>query len=315
MTTEVTSRAVSAVATRILVRPGMADRFADWQARFTRTASLAPGFLNVEILPAFAGSGEWQIVQRFVSHETLEHWLDDAVRRALLDDLAPLRAPEDPALPEEVAPDYHAFATVTEVITTQVEPGREAEFFAWSENMQAAQAKFPGYMGTLVQAPVSTDLPCWTALVRFASPAELDAWLVSAERRDRIAAADPAVSHWSNRRLAAGFAAWFAPDASGNVPPAWKQTALVLLVLFPVVMLEIRFLSPLLTGLPMALATFLGNAISVCLVSWPLVGLARAGMMWWLRPAPTHRRAVEIGGALTLAALYGAEMGLLSLLF
>ena len=315
MTTEVRSSAVSAVATRIAVRPEASGAFADWQAAFTRLASSRPGFLGVEILPAYAGSSEWQVVQRFASHEALERWLADPERAAQLEALAGLRAPDAPELPEEVAPDYHAFGTVTEVITTVVEPGRETEFLAWSEAIQAAQARAAGYMGTFVQAPVAGDPPYWTALVRFSTPGELDAWLASAKRRALLNRADPTMSHWSSRRLSAGFGSWFAPDASGAVPPAWKQTALVLLVLFPVVALEIRFLSPHLAGLPTTLATFIGNAISVSLVSWPLVGLARSAMGWWLAPAPRHRRRAEIGGAILLIALYAAEMALLSLLF
>lgn len=315
MTTEVKSAAVSAVTTRIVVRPEASAAFADWQAAFTRGASSQAGFLGVEILPAYAGSTEWQIIQRFVAHDALETWLAHPDRAALLERLGPLRMPDEPGLPEEVAPDYHAFGAVTEVITTVVEPGREGEFLAWSEAIQAAQARFPGYMGTFVQAPVTGDPPYWTALVRFTTPGQLDAWLASGQRKERLASADPTMSHWSSRRLAAGFGSWFAPDARGAVPPAWKQTALVLLVLFPVVALEIRFLSPLLTGLPTMVATFIGNAISVCLVSWPLVGLARAGMSWWLAPAPLRRRRVEVGGALLLIGLYAAEMGLLSLLF
>ncbi|MBS9476571.1 antibiotic biosynthesis monooxygenase [Ancylobacter radicis] len=314
MTTEIRSAAVSAVTTRIVVSPDAFDAFADWQAAFTRGASSHPGFLGLDILPAYAGSTEWQIIQRFVAHEALESWLAHPARAALLDSLAGLRAAGAPDMPEEVAPDYHAFGTVTEVITTVVEPGRENEFLDWTQAIQSAQARFPGYMGTFVQAPVAGDPPYWTALVRFSTPGQLDTWLASAERRERLASADPTMSHWSSRRLAAGFGAWFAPDRAGAVPPAWKQTALVLLVLFPVVGLEIRFLSPHLAGLPTAVATFIGNAISVSLVSWPLVGLARAGMGWWLAPAPAHRRRAEIGGALLLIALYAAEMGLLSLL-
>lgn len=315
MTTEVRSAAVRAVTTRVVVRPDAFEAFADWQALFTRAASSHPGFLGLEILPAYAGSTEWQIIQRFVAHEALESWLTHPARAALQGSLAELRAAGEPEMPEEVAPDYHAFGTVTEVITTVVQPGREAEFLDWTQAIQSAQARFPGYMGTFVQAPVAGDPPYWTTLVRFSSPGQLDAWLTSEERKARLAGADPTMSHWSSRRLAAGFGSWFAPTAPGTAPPAWKQTALVLLVLFPVVALEIRFLSPLLAGLPMMVATFIGNAISVCLVSWPLVGLARAGMGWWLAPPPAHRRRAETAGALLLIALYAAEMSLLSLLF
>lgn len=88
----------------------------------------------------------------------------------------------------------------------------------------------------------------------------------------------------------------------------------MLLVLFPVVMLEIRFLSPLTAGLPTAVATFIGNAISVSLVSWLLMGLATAALGWWLTPAPNRRRRIEFLGACVMLGLYAAEIALFTVL-
>jgi antibiotic biosynthesis monooxygenase (ABM) superfamily enzyme len=73
-------------------------------------------------------------------------------------------------------------------------------------------------------------------------------------------------------------------------------------------MLETRFLSPLLTHVPMAIATFIGNAISVSLVSWPLMKLAIVLLGWWLTPDPKQRARAEILGAGAIAALYAAEI-------
>jgi antibiotic biosynthesis monooxygenase (ABM) superfamily enzyme len=64
----------------------------------------------------------------------------------------------------------------------------------------------------------------------------------------------------------------------------WKTAALVLLTLFPVIMLELRFLNPHLASLNPAVATFIGNAISVGLTTWPLMPLAIVGFHAWLFP-------------------------------
>lgn len=291
------------------------DPFLSWQSTLTRLISSQPDFLSVEILPTHQGSAQWQIVQRFTHAAALDRWMANAHRQTLMAELMTLKAPDGAAVREEIAPDYHALGGVTEVITTVVEPGREPEFLVWTEAIQAAQSHFPGYMGSFVQAPVAGEAPHWATLVRFATPAQLDAWLESGERRALLDRADPTMSRWSSRRLAGGFGSWFGPDVAGASPPAWKQTAVVLLVLFPVVILEMRFLSPHLAGLPTTVGTFIGNAISVCLVSWPLAGLAGAAMTWWLKPPAAHRWRNEIGGAAVMMALYAAEIGLLSLLF
>ena len=297
-----------AVATKVTMRPGAEAAFATWQAAFTRAASAAPDFVSLEIIPAFPGSAEWQVVQRFRSPEALAGWLGDASRVALLAELSDLEGPGRPPHTDEPAPDFHSTTTVTEVITTVVQPDQEEAFRLWAERIQRIQSGFPGYMGTLVQAPLSSDMPYWTTLVRFEAPAFLDAWLQSAERKAVLAEAKPQVSTWQSHRMNNAFSGWFTDDASQTPPPAWKQTCLVLLVLFPVVMLEIMFLGPLLRGLHVAVSTFIGNAISVSLVSWPLMAVAIFGMGWWLRPAAASRWRTEVLGALTLAGLYAAEI-------
>jgi antibiotic biosynthesis monooxygenase (ABM) superfamily enzyme len=307
--------AANAIVTSIHVSASGMVPFLSWQSTLTRLVSSQPDFLSVEILPTHQGSAQWQIIQRFTRPEALERWLGLPLRQALMDELLPLKAPDGSGMREDIAPDYHALGGVTEVITTIVESGREAEFLAWTEAIQAAQSRFPGYMGSFVHAPVAGHSPHWATLVRFATPAQLDAWLGSSERRALLDRADPTMSRWSSRRLAGGFGSWFGPNETGAAPPAWKQTAIVLLVLFPVVILEMRFLSPHLAGLPTTLGTFIGNAVSVCLVSWPLAGLAGAAMAWWLKPPAAHRQRNEIGGAAVMTALYAAEIGLLSLLF
>ncbi len=301
---------VSAVVTKVVLRPGVAQQFAAWQSAFTRAATAAPDFVSIELVPTFAGSATWQIIQRFRSPEALALWTQAPPRAALMTELAAI-LDEAGTLTDEPAPDFHSAATVTEVIATTVRPGQEDAYHAWSTRIQQQQAVFPGYMGTLVQAPLSQETPYWTELVRFAAPAQLEAWLASAERKALLNSADPAVSTWRSRRMESGFAGWFA-TAEGPPPPAWKQTTLVLLVLYPVVMLEIRFLSPLLAGLPGPVATFIGNAISVALVSWPLMAGAIFCLRWWLYPGADRRRPLL--GVITMIALYTVELLIFSYL-
>ncbi|WP_158809414.1 antibiotic biosynthesis monooxygenase [Beijerinckia sp. L45] len=314
--TGLSTAGVTAISTRVGIRTEAAAGFAVWQASLTRAAGAAPGFVNIEIAPAFLGSSDWQIVQRFQSADLLILWRASPTRAKLFADLAALQTPALAALQDEAAPDVHALYCVTEVITTVVAPGKEEIYRTWTESVQAAQATFPGYMGTLVQAPLSADIPYWTTLVRFATTGELDAWLGSAQRKAIIDSAAPDVSTWKSQRINGAFEGWFASNSgSTTAPAAWKQTALVLLVLFPVVMLEIKFLSPYLAGLHVTIATFIGNAISVSLVSWPLMNVAVAGLGWWLRPAPARRLAIETAGACVVLALYASEILGFSLLF
>ncbi len=127
---------VTAVTTKITLRAGMEPPFAAWQSAFTRVASDAPGFLSLEIIPAFAGSPDWQIVQRFRSPDRLALWQASASRAKLFAELAPMRVSGEAEPADEAAPDFHSLSCVTEVITTVVGPGQEPAFRAWAESIQ-----------------------------------------------------------------------------------------------------------------------------------------------------------------------------------
>ena len=83
---------------------------------------------------------------------------------------------------------------------------------------------------------------------------------------------------------------------------------LVLLMLYPVVFLFGIFVqTPLLSGragLPFAVALFIGNVVSVVLLTY-LVPWTSIGFSWWLQPAPVRRRWIDVAGAAVMLALYG----------
>jgi antibiotic biosynthesis monooxygenase (ABM) superfamily enzyme len=153
-------------------------------------------------------------------------------------------------------------------------------------------------------------------LVRFASAGQLDAWLNSPQRQELLREHDALVSSWESHHLPSAFAGWFPADkTTGATPPAWKTSMVVMLVLFPVVMLEMRLLHPLLGWLNVSLATFVENAISVILTTWPFVPLAIRGLNWWLLPSNAHARWINPAGIALLTVLYAAEIAALWRLF
>ena len=75
-------------------------------------------------------------------------------------------------------------------------------------------------------------------------------------------------------------------------------------------MLELKYLSPWLTGINSSLVTFIGNAISVTLIAWPMMPIAIQYLSWWL--FPTHqnlsKKQVTILGTGILLLLYLIEI-------
>ena len=88
---------------------------------------------------------------------------------------------------------------------------------------------------------------------------------------------------------------------------------LVLLGLFPVVMLELRFLSPALVelGLHASLATFIGNALSVAATSSIAMPLFVRWFGWWLFPEDTSTLRATSKGVGILVVLFAVEVAAL----
>ena len=155
------------------------------------------------------------------------------------------------------------------VMVTEIKPGKEAAYRAWANRIQKLQATFPGYLGSFVQPPQHKETG-WTTVLRFDSAPNLDRWLKSDARAAMVKDSEDLVAgstrSGSTRRFRGGLPTIRRPARPPNM---WKTACLVLLTLFPVVMLELRFLNPHIEAFNPAVRTFIGNAISVGLTTWP----------------------------------------------
>ena len=151
--------------------------------------------------------------------------------------------------------------------------------------------------------------------LRFDTAEHLNAWQNSPQRAALIEEASPLVERFKAQRVDTSFPGWVPNDpATGKPPNMWKTASLVLLTLFPVVMLEIKFLNPHLRSWPPSLATFTGNAVSVFLTTWPLMPLAILAFRPWLFPE-NRSRALALASPLLLVLCYAIEIALLWRLF
>ncbi|MDP9017925.1 MAG: antibiotic biosynthesis monooxygenase [Candidatus Eremiobacteraeota bacterium] len=201
---------------------------------------------------------------------------------------------------------------VTEVITTEVKPGCEDQYRQWAERVQKAQNQFPGYKGSFVQPPRAGERS-WTTLMRFETVAQLEAWMNSPQRAALLLERQDLIEAEMLHRVDNSFPGWIPNDPTTGKPPSmWKTASLVLLTLYPVVMLELKFLSPILHAqhLPPAIATFIGNLISVLLTTWPLMPLAIRAFRPWIFPAANQPAYVAIVAPLAIAACYAIEIAL-----
>lgn len=311
--TETTENAASASATVVLAqrpKPGREAEYRRWQAEINDACRTFPGFEGVEVIPPVPGVQDAHVViYRFDSFAHLDAWLGSETRRALIARGHDLFA-EEPR--RYVVAEPPAGQGSAMVVSTRVKPGRDGEYRAWQDSINAEAARYPGYLGSEVIPPVAGLQEEWVTLLRFDSPEHLRDWL-SSDVRARLV--DEASGLWDETRVegfSGSFPGWFATGSrtpgQTAAPPNWKQAMIVLLVLYPIVAFMDRFLSPRLESLPVAIAIFIGNALSVGLLTWALMPAANRTFRFWLTPTDGADHALEARGIALVATGYAVSI-------
>lgn len=301
------------VTTQVLLRPEMATDFLDWQAKLHGIIASFPGFVSLEFLsPTEASQTAWSIIQRFNNSENLSAWRSSKERQELIDALKTFLVKKDAkAIQESESGASSAQHFVTEVFVTQVSPDKENTYHQWLAKIHQAEAKFPGFRGLYVQSPTATQGRDWITFLQFDTQENLDRWVTSSERKELLRELEPLIASIESYRVITPYAGWFSSIAKGGrVPAAWKQTMLVLLVLFPIVMFELKYLHLLTANLNPSLGNFIGNAISVTLIAWPMMPLAIWFLRWWLSPEENKEPRTTLIGTGIVILLYILEIAI-----
>ncbi|HVE15891.1 MAG TPA: antibiotic biosynthesis monooxygenase [Chthoniobacterales bacterium] len=297
------------------VRPGTDTEFSAWKTRHDLVVGKFPGFVSSDIIPPTKpGGNEWTIILNFRSQEELTTWERSPERAEVLAEGLPLF--EGGNLGEVAKPTQELIkqdGNVTEVIFSKVKPGMEDAYREWSVRIQAAQAKYPGYQGMYLQPPEEKG-GLWTTIIRFETAAHLEGWMAAPERKELLRESKAFIEHEQLTRLATSFPGWVPVNPeTGKGPPDWKTAMLVLLGLFPIVMLEMKFLSPIWSWLSLnsSFATFVGNSISVAATSFVTMPLFVRWFGWWLFLNDDSPRGATPRGVLILIVLFAIEIAAL----
>jgi antibiotic biosynthesis monooxygenase (ABM) superfamily enzyme len=189
-----------------------------------------------------------------------------------------------------------------------VKPGMEDVYRAWAARIQQAQSQYPGYRGMYLQPPAFNG-GHWTTLLRFDTTEHLEAWLAAPERAKLLQESKAFIENEELMRLATSFPGWVPINpVTGKGPPDWKTALLILLGLYPIVVIELRFLNPILRGLDSSFATFIGNAISVAGTTFITMPLFVRAFGWWLFVDENSSKRTTPAGLAILVGLFAAEV-------
>ncbi len=306
---------VSALVLTVQIHSGDSDKLTAWLVKMMMRAADYPGFLSAEIIPSISKNDpQWFLVEWFRTNEDLSNWQTSPNRVQLKDELSALFAEGSLTLKEEITDQAGTRGSVATAIITAIKPGKEKEYQEWASRIKVAQSKFPGYRGTYFQPPMDSHVDNWTTLLRFDTPANLDNWFNSKERNELVLEGQQYVKSTGYHALpVASFPGWFPVDKKGIPPSRWKTAMLVLLCLYPLAVLQLKYVRPLLTAFPSEIVTFISNLTNVMIMSWFLMPFAVKQFDKWLYPSETGASANAKGLAIIIA-LYAMEIALLLVL-
>ncbi len=302
----------------VKVRPGYEQEFALWKGRHDQVLGKFGGFLGCDLIPPIqSGDNEWTMLLNFQSRSDLVAWQKSPERKTLLENAKSFfEAGSYGEIEKGSTSTERTQGSVTEVIFSRIIPGREDDYREWSARMGAEQAKYPGYRGMFLQPPDQVG-GIWTSIIRFDNAGQLEKWMNAPERARMLQESKAFIEHEQLTHLATAFPGWVPIDpATHEGPPNWKAALLVLLGLFPIVMLEMKFLGYLLGPLGVenrSLGTFIGNFISVALTSFITMPLFVKWFGWWLFPKDDSTATIK--GAVILCALFAIEVAIFWNLF
>jgi antibiotic biosynthesis monooxygenase (ABM) superfamily enzyme len=298
---ETTSTGARAVLSLDLV-PGREADFNAWYSRMVALAKEFAGLVEVQLIEPVSGvQNQWTLILTFDSISRLRALLNDGRYRGITADA---EAATGAVLDQQVVPDVRPVTVpVTVVVSQLLKPGVESAYEKWQLKVDEAARKFPVFLGTELLRPVAGVQDEWVVIFRFDSAKHLDDWFASDVYVELKKEAEAFYKSVQVRRIGRGFEDWFA-NAAGDTAtgiPQWKMAMVVLLTLFPTVMLLSMFVTPLMGSLPLPLAVFISNIISVGLLTWVIMPVATRALRRWLE---SEQIGQTVLGAAMICVIY-----------
>ena len=99
-------------------------------------------------------------------------------------------------------------------------------------------------------------------------------------------------------------------DGKAKMTPSWKTAMLLLMVLYPMVMLMSRFVTPVIAGLGAEpwLSVWLVQVVSVALMQWWLMPTVASWCRRWLDPVDGASLRISLRGTAVAVVVYAASL-------
>lgn len=294
------------------VRPNASKKsaLATITANLDDTASNVPGFIASNLAVFNYHSLDWAVVLTFRSREMLSAFLESEKQQQFLSALKAQDFDYDdcPLIIEEGIKPPEGFAVIMHRVKKhQIEAFIDLE----AESFVPAAKKYPGFVGGAL-IPSGVDREVWWTILRYETADQLNAWLASTDRAEQLPRLRELLEEdFSTARGRSPFGAVVrlvggAPQTS----PEWKIVMLVVSVLFPTVIIMLRFLNPVLTDLHLqpGIIALVGQLIATAFVTSLWMPWMSKAFSWWIDPIDGRDLATSIKGAVAVVAIYAIEI-------
>ena len=192
---------------------------------------------------------------------------------SLLDELTEYQRPKDGDDPP-----------ITAVASRRVKPGCEEEFEVWISGILAAANDFPGYLGSNVIRPNSSEDDEYQIIFKFDHASNLKRWERSEERRRWLHRSRDLIKEEPRIRILTGLETWFTLPAKEGAPPPprYKMAVVTWLAVFPLATVVFMILDPLLGEFPAIFRTLVFTLVMVSLMTYVVMPRMTRLFSFWL---------------------------------
>ena len=279
------TRAAPTVIVSRSVPPEHEDAFGVWVTSLITAAYRSPGYVSAGIeRPNATHPGEWLVVYRFDSGPSLDAWLASELasdtRRALLEEG---RGLFDGDAVEQIVAGVPEQDTVRVVSSYQIRDGVDTEHILLHQRLLNELRKFEGFIQRHLLDAVPGVQPETVVTLTFDSRDHLLVWIESGERQAALKELRMLTVGDLTTSILGGFAGWFPTGESGSGVPKWKQAVVVFIALYPTVIFTSYLARWFWPDLNLLVAIFVGNVISIAILTWMLMPAVTSRLAGWLR--------------------------------
>jgi hypothetical protein len=257
------------------------EAFSMWVTRLITAAYRSPGYVSAGLeRPNEAHPDEWLVVYRFESGPALDAWLGSEERAALLSEGVGLYVGD---AREQIVAGVAEKDEVRVVSSYRLKAGVDAEHIVFHQRMLDELQQFPGFKRREVLDAVPGVQPDTVVTLTFDTHANLQRWIDSDERARHLKALDALTEGKLTTSVVGGFAGWFPEDTATTSTPKWKQAVVVFIALYPTVIFTSYLARWYWPDLNLLVAIFVGNAISIAILTWMAMPPLTSGLAAWLR--------------------------------